>query len=325
LRVCVIGGCGFIGSHTVKHLTDSGCKVLVLDSFTQYCKVPTITSQHHYNVNYRHQHLLNQSTVMRCSTLNKNDLRRKLYGFKPHVILTFASLPIVSIAKDQTEEAFHNIVSGTVNILEVLRDMKCHCRVVFVSSSMVYGNFCYDPQPEDSPAYPRNVYGGMKLATENIIRSFHWQYGIPFTIIRPSCVYGPTDNNHRIVQNFLEAAISKTSAQVDDVTKTMDFSYVKDVAVGISAACTNKKADGQTFNITYGKARRIQELITIIRNHFSDFAVTKNASDPIAPRRWALDISNAVGRLNYNPRYDLEMGIAEYAMFLKKAMRGGSA
>ena len=320
MRVCVIGGAGFIGSHTVKCLTDGGCRVMVLDSFTQYCKQP-LTKQHHYNVNYRHSVYLKDASVIRCSTLNKGDLRRKLYGFRPHVVLTFASLPIVSMAREQAEEAFHSIVSGTVNILEVLRDMKSNCRLVYVSSSMVYGNFTIDPQPEAIPLYPRNIYGGMKLAGENIIRSYHWQFGIPFTIIRPSCVYGPTDNNHRIVQNFLEAAISKTSAQVDDVTKLMDFSYVADVAYGISTACTSKKADGQTFNITYGKARRIQELINMIRNHFSDFTVTKQTTKAASPRRWALDISNAAMKLNYNPRYDLEMGIAEYAVFLKKAMK----
>jgi len=321
MRVCVIGGAGFIGSHTVKRLTDDGHKVLVLDSFTQYCKQP-LTKQHHYNVNYRHENLLDQATVMRCSTLNKGDLRRKLYSFKPHVVLTFASLPIVSMAKEQAEEAYHSIVSGTVNILEILRDIKCHCRLVYVSSSMVYGNFSEDPQSEKVVLFPRNVYGGMKLAGENIIRSYRWQYGIPFTIIRPSCVYGPTDNNHRIVQNFLEAAISKTAATVDDEMKVMDFSYVSDVADGIAFACEHKEAEGQTFNITYGKGRRIQELITMVRNHFSDFAVTKVASKTDTPRRWALDISNASNVLGYQPRYDLEMGIAEYVMFLKKAMKG---
>lgn len=320
MRVCVIGGAGFIGSHTVKRLTDEGCKVLVLDSFTQYCKEPVITPQHHYNVNYRHKHLLNDSTVMRCSTLNKGDLRRKLYGFKPHIVLTFASLPIVGLSKQQSEEAFCSIVSGTVNILEILRDMKCHCRLVYVSSSMVYGNFIVDPQSESVPCYPRNVYGGMKLAGENIIRSYHWEYDIPFTIIRPSCVYGPTDNNHRIVQNFLEAAISKSAANVDDELKVMDFSYVSDVAKGIALACLSKAADGGTFNITCGHGRTIRDLICIIRSHCKDFAVTKSKMADTSPKRCALDVSMAKSTFGYSPKYNLEMGVAEYLMFLKKAM-----
>ncbi|RLI44597.1 3-beta hydroxysteroid dehydrogenase [Candidatus Bathyarchaeota archaeon] len=317
-KVLITGGAGFIGSHTTRRFLDAGIEVAVLDAFHVY--ILPIQPWFLENMNSRFSYLLRGGRIIRGSTLNKDDLRRTVFEVKPECIVHFAALPLANVAVRKSEEAFQGILQGTVNILEVLRDVDFIQRFVYISSSMVYGDFEKVPVPEDARKNPKDIYGGMKLAGEILTKVYALRYNIPYTIIRPSAVYGPTDNNRRVVQIFLENAFAGRPIQVVRGPDTvLDFTYVKDIAEGIFLATISELGANQIFNITRGEGRSLSELVNILRKHFPNLQVKeKEETDSFRPRRGALDISKARQLLGYNPKWSLEKGVEDYIDFIRK-------
>ena len=116
---------------------------------------------------------------------------------------------------------------------------------------MVYGDFKNKSVKENDETNPKDLYGIMKLAGENITIGLCQLFNIPFSIIRPSAVYGPTDINHRVSQIFLEKAIKKEKIVLYGKDEMLDFTYVDDIAEGIIIVAISKKSNGETFNITF--------------------------------------------------------------------------
>ena len=317
-KILITGGAGFVGSHTTKDFVDHGYEVAVLDAFHIY--VLPIQEWFLENMNYRFQYLLKDARIERGSTLNKDDLRRIIVDFRPNRIVHFAALPLANVAVRKSEEAFQGILQGTVNLLEILRDLDFVERFVYISSSMVYGDFEKVPVPESARKSPKDIYGGMKLAGEILTKVYAQRYGIPYTIVRPSAVYGPTDNNRRVIQLFLERAFRKQPLQIRRGNDSrLDFTYVKDLAMGIRLATLSPQAENQEFNITYGESRTLDDVVQILRHYFPDLQV-QEVQDPetFRPRRGALDISKAKQLLGYSPQWPLERGLPEYIDFMQR-------
>ncbi|MBD3422627.1 MAG: NAD-dependent epimerase/dehydratase family protein [Chitinivibrionales bacterium] len=322
-RVLVTGGAGFVGSHLVKILCDEGHEVFVIDSFTQYIE-PPIDNIYLYNVNYRFEKLLKDAQILRGNTHNKDEIRRRILKIKPEYIVHFAALPLANIAIEYSEEAFETIVGGTVNLLEVLRDMDFITKFVYISSSMVYGDFKVTPIPEDCEKEPKEIYGGMKLAGEYMVKVYSQRYEIPYSIVRPSAVYGPTDNNRRVVGLFLTNAVKGKKIRAKNADTTLlDFSFVEDVADGIKLVTLSGKANNETFNITRGRSRSLKELVTTIGNMYPEIEIEFVEGGTFRPNRGALDVTKAKELLNYRPKIEIEEGVKRYATFLEKAHKTG--
>ena len=316
-RGLVTGGAGFIGSHTVRRLLDTGHEVFAYDFFHQY--IHPIQPTFLENMQYRFDTLLNGAQVLRGSTTNKDGLRRHLMEVQPEYIIHLAALPLANVALRQTEEAFEGIVQGTVNMLEILRDMEGIKRFVYISSSMIYGDFKQIPMPEDGPKDPKEIYGGMKLCGELLVRVFSKRYGIPYSIVRPSAVYGPTDNNRRVLQIFVENAVcGKPINAVDPESTFLDFSYVKDVAEGLRCVTFAPAAQNEDFNVTCGEGRSLGEAVEVLRKHFPNLDVRVKANEEtFRPNRGALDVTKAERLAGYKSTYTLEQGITEYVEYMR--------
>jgi nucleoside-diphosphate-sugar epimerase len=316
-RILVTGGAGFVGSHTVRKLLEMGHDVDVLDVFQQYAY--PIDQSYLDNNRYRFEVLLEGANIIRGNTLNKDEVRRTISDIRPETIIHFAALPLANVAIQKSEEAFGTILQGTTNLLEVVRDSDSITRFVYISSSLVYGDFVSDPLPEDAPKDPKEIYGAMKYAGEILVKVFGARYSFGASIVRPSAVYGPTDNNRRVLQLFIERAMAGQPLRVaDGKTTFLDFSYVTDTAQGVAAVATSDHAQGEAFNITRGVGRSLAEAVEILRGHFPTITVEETALEAFRPRRGALDITKARELVGYSPEYDLEKGISEYVEFIKR-------
>ncbi len=316
-RVLVTGGAGLIGSHLVREMLDAGHNVLALDAFTQY-RMPTVNEDAGYNFDYRMNKLLAGAQVLRGNVCDKDHLRRQFVSFQPDCVVHFAAMPLADMAIEFSEEALGCIINGTVNLLEIARDMPAIRRFVYISSSMVYGDFERDPIPEDATTSPKEIYGGMKLAGEQLVKVYSQRYDIPFTIVRPSAVYGPSDNNRRVLHTFLMNAIQGHKLRVKNAETTrLDFSYVKDVALGIRLAALSPRGRGEIFNITRGEGRTLEEAVRIIRCLYPSTSIEYVTGSSFRPRRGALDISKARRLLGYAPMVNLEDGINRYAQYIE--------
>ena len=316
-RILVTGGAGFIGSHTVRTLLDSGVEIVVLDPLHQY--VYPIQPSYLENMRYRFEALLKGATVMRGTTLNKDDLRRLIIEVRPSRIVHFAALPLANLSIRNSGEAFDSILQGTVNILEVLRDVDFVERLVYVSSSLAYGDFATSPVKEEAQKEPKEIYGGMKLAGEILTKVFSSRYGFDHAIVRPSAVYGPTDNNRRVLQIFVENAFKGEPLRLKNgATTYLDFTYVKDTAHGVQRTALGAGARNETFNITRGEACSLMEAAMTIKQMFADVVIEDESVESFYPERGALDISKAQRLLGYSPQYSLGQGLEEYVGFMRR-------
>jgi len=315
-RVFISGGAGFFGSYTVRQLLDLNHEVLLYDSFLHYMHPMELT--HLYNIQYRLRGILDKVNVVRGSTQDYDFLQRTIRQFKPTHIIHLAAMPLPKMAIEQPEEAARAIVQGTMNILQAVRDLDTLERFVYISSSMVYGDFQRVPCDEDHPTRPKEVYGGLKLSGEIFTRVYTKLYGVDHAIVRPSALYGPADNNRRVLDIFLENALRGKPLQVLGDETALDFTFVTDAAAGLVAATLHPAGRNQTFNLTRGQGRTILEAAEIITRLVPGTKIENLEADNKMPRRGVLDIAKATETIGFQPKVSLEEGLEIYLGYLKE-------
>jgi nucleoside-diphosphate-sugar epimerase len=320
MKVLITGGAGFIGYYITKELISSGDEVIIYDSFLNY--IDPAQSKYQDYLKLRLKEIKNKVDLVKGDIRDKDIFLQELKKYKPEAIINLAALPISTVSNKYSEEAFEINLKGAVNVLESIRKVNFVDRFVHASSSMVYGDFEYIPADERHPLNPMDVYGGTKLASEILAKVYNKQYGINYTIIRPSTVYGPTDANRRVTQIFVENALTNKPLVLHNGGQSkLDFSYVEDVAHGFVLALKSKNAVNEVFNITNGQGRSLKELAEIIKKIVPDVEIKYKESpkDEKRPERGTLDISKAKKLLNYGPKYSLEEGMEKYVEFVKKS------
>ena len=306
-RALLIGGAGFVGAYLARELLERDEEVVVLDGARSY--LPGGERNAARARAWRHKTLLKGATVRSGGPDDGEHLRREVAAVRPDVVVQLANLPVVAVAARDSAAARRAIVGATANVLAATADAAPSARLVYVSSSMVYGDFVADPQPEDAPLRPREPYGACKLAAEERVRSS----ALDWTIVRPSAVYGPGDANGRFLQRLVEAAaLERTLELTADPAARLDFTWVGDLAAGLAQAALSAAASRRAFNITAGRARSLREAIDIVRGLGHEVEVRAREVATLHPRRGTLDIARARSALGYRPRWSLEQGLAAY-------------
>lgn len=324
MKFLITGGDGFIGFHICKELLRQKDKIIIYDAHKHY--TPLEKSKWFKYQIYRMQELGNKIIRINGDITDRGLLKESLEIHKPDIIIHLAALPIANVSNDYPEEARRNILDGIITLMDILRELKSKTKVIYASSSMVYGDFLRDKKGNIIPAYENQIYspvclyGAMKLSGEYIVKVYSKRFGIPFVIIRPSAVYGPTDCNDRVTQIFAEKALKGEKLILDNGgLHQLDFSYVDDVAKGFILASKSKKAIGETFNITAGHGRKIKEIPGILSRILNKQIPTEIRKIYVfRPNRGTLDISKAKRLLGYKPKYSLENGMKEYVKFIQK-------
>jgi nucleoside-diphosphate-sugar epimerase len=314
-KVLITGGAGFIGYHLTKKLLDLGMEVIIYDNFVNY----TINAVSHYlpYLNYRLNDIQDRACIVRGDIRDRGYFAQVLKEHGPEVVVHLAAIPIAKAANQFSDEAVQINLNGTINLLECLRNSPVTERFVYISSSCVYGDFHYEPADEYHPLNPIDVYGGTKLSSEILTRSFGTRFGIEHVIVRPSAVYGPTDANRRVTQIMIENAIQgKPLVLFNAGLDRVDFTYVDDAVAGIALAALGEQAKNETFNITQGSGKSILDLVEVLRTRFPDLRVIEKPQDERRPSRGTLAIGKAEKMLGYAPAYDLGKGINAYLDFL---------
>lgn len=317
-KVMITGGAGFIGSYVSRQLLSQGHEVIVYDAFVHYIS-PMKSILKDY-IELRFSGIEDQIDFRRGDTRDKAHLRRVILDTKPDYILHLAALPIADLSNRHSEEALTSILEGAVNVLEVLRDVDFVKRFVYISSSMIYGDFEEIPAPEDHPKRPKDIYGGTKYAGEVLTETYSRRYGIPYSIIRPSAVYGPYDVNRRVSQIFVEnALLGKPIKLFGGGYQALDFTFVEDTAEGIIKVMFNESGNGEAFNITYGRGYTLREFAEILQGHFPDLEIQiVEEEDVFRPKRGALSIQKAKKLVGYEPKVSLEDGLQRYLDVYRK-------
>lgn len=314
--ILIVGSAGFIGGYVSRKLCDLGWEVIGVDNMTVYKPNEYDLYSKHYSIRSATQ-LNDLAASYRIDASQSPELAELLQRHKPNVVLNIGGSSVADVAKNNITEAVTSIYGLNANILQNIRDLHFVQRYVYISSSMVYGDFTADPQPEDAAKQPKDPYGATKLGAEHLIRSFHEQFGTQYTIVRPSAVYGPLDSNMRVTGIFIRNASLGKPLRVNDVTEALDFTYVEDTADGIVRACTHPAAANESFNITRGDAQTIERFAIEVGKHYPEIGVIYGAdAEHMAgldrPKRGSLDINKAKALIGYEPRYSIDEGVAKY-------------
>ena len=203
---------------------------------------------------------------------------------------------------------------GLLSLLEASKTCQIK-KFVYVSSSMVYGNFTeegFDGIDEYHPTNPIGQYGIMKLAGEWLVKDYARRTNMAFTIIRPSAVYGPYDVEDRVVSKFLLAAMRGDVIQVNGPKEQLDFTYVDDAADGIASASVSEDTDNMTYNVTRGSSRTLLEAAELAVRIAGQGQIRVNDRDDNFPSRGQLSTVRARSDFNFNPQTDIEQGFQEY-------------
>lgn len=314
-KIVVTGGLGFIGSNLANKLSKKN-KVYILDNFTDYSELSKREYKH--NINLRKKLLLKKCKIIKSSLLNSKSTREKILKIKPDIIVHLAALPIASIAMKNHKEGFESIFETTFNLLESLKMLKKKPLFIYTSSSMVYGNFEKNSVSEKSKVNPIDIYGSFKLAGEIITKTYAKIYNFKYIIIRPSAVYGPMDNNNRVIRMLLKAAMNNEILKINNPKTTfLDFTYVDDLTEGFIKAISSRKYN-EVYNITYGKAKSLEYLKKILLDHFQGLKYKIYNKKNFRPKRGTLKILKARKMIGYKPNFNLKEGIKKYIDFLKK-------
>lgn len=328
------GGMGFIGYHLAKRLLEDKNNVIIYDAQKHY--IPIDKSSWPYYSVYRVSNLNKickeqgmQLTMIRGDCIDRELLRETLEKTRPDVIIHLAALSIAGICSGNPTEARLNIFDNTMVVLDVLKEITFPFeRLLYLSSSMVYGNFPRDdrgmiiPVKEDQPCEPIDIYGAMKLSCEHIVKAYHCVFGIPYTIIRPSAVYGHTDCNRRVTEIFLSNALHGKELLLDNKgTHQLDFTYIDDLIGGLILALNSKLTLNDTYNVSGGKGWSINQLADIVCGLIPGTKIRRVDAVPYRPNRGAQDISKAYRVFGYSPRYDLEKGLKTYMDSFKKDIK----
>jgi len=322
MKVLIAGSHGFIGGYLSHFFADKGWEVIGVDKVTLYKPAQYELFLKHYEIREKTQ-LKGLKAFYRLDCCYGAQLARIIQKHKPDIIINLASVSAADVCKKNTEEAVESIYQLNANMLETIKDYKNLQRYVFISSSMVYGDFQSEKPDEEVPKFPKDPYGATKLGAEFLIQAFQHQFNISFSIVRPSAVYGPLDSNMRVTGIFMRNAHLGKPLKINDVNERLDFTYVDDVVQGIFLAATHPKAENQVFNITRGEGRTILEFAQEIIKHYPNVKIeigdqSEHMEGLVRPMRGALGIDKAKKLLGYRPKYSIAKGVEKYVREWKK-------
>ena len=306
----VTGGAGFIGSHLVEELVRRGQRVRVLDDFS--------TGRPD-----------NLAHVREGIELVEGDIRDRsvVQAVMQDVdyVLHQAALPSVprSVADPLTTNEVN--VTGTLNVLLAARDAHVK-RLVFASSSSVYGDSPTLPKHEDMPTNPLSPYAVSKLAGETYCRAFHGVYGLPTVALRYFNVFGPrqdpSSQYSAVIPRFITAALRGQPLTIyGDGNQSRDFTYVANVVAANLLACETPAACGHALNASCGRRYTLLELVSQLESLLGKGPLPAEhlPPQPGDVRDSMGDIRKARQLLGYEPSVDFERGLEQTVRFVSQS------
>jgi len=309
MKILIVGGAGYIGSHINKELTKKGFETVVFDSLVK-----------------GHQEAVKWGEFFQGDLANIEDLRQVFSKYKIDAVLHFAAFIEVGESVKDPQKYYQNNVKNTLNLFQVMleNDVK---KLIFSSTAATFGNPQYTPIDEKHPQVPINPYGQAKLMVEKILADYDFAYGLKYVALRyfNACgadLYNEIGENHtpesHLIPLILDAAIGKredikifgTDYPTPDGTCVRDYVHVTDLAQAhiLALQYLIDGNDSNSFNLGNGKGFSVKEVIDAAKKVTGvDFKVTEVERRAGDPPELVADSTKAKQVLKWQPQYaDLE-------------------
>jgi UDP-glucuronate 4-epimerase len=305
--VLVTGGAGFIGSHLVERLAARGDRVAIYDNFDPYYDRAT------KEANIGAALTTGSVRLVEADILDREKLFETFAAARPTKVVHLAARPGVR-PSFETPQLYVDInVSGTLNVLLACRKYAIE-RLIFASSSSVYGSVKGAAQEQVTPLKPLSPYGASKVAGEALCSAFSRRSGLSVTALRFFTVFGPRQRPDMAVNRFTRMIMGGETVPVyGDGSSRRDYTYVSDTINGIVAAMDVDLPGSSVFNLGRGQPVALRDLLKLV-----EFGLDRRArlqfmdAQPGDPLSTCADITRAHAVLGYEPRVSTEQGVIRY-------------
>lgn len=310
-KALVTGGAGFIGSTLVDSLLRLGCTVVAFDNFDEF-----YTGK---EKNVGHNLSNPKFSLVRGSILDAKVLEEAMKGAQ--VVFHLAGQAGVRYCIENPLKAEEVNAKGTVCVLQAVRTQRTVKKMIYASSSSIFGNPVKPMLSEDHPQNPTSPYGVSKLAGEKYCLAFHETYGTPVTCLRYFSVYGPRGRPDQVVYSFAKRVMEGQPPLIyGNGRQSRDFTFVSDIVGGTVLAAMADESVGETFNLGYGKEFPIEAVARMVIDSFGADLEPKfvEAYKGDFPKTLCQN-NKARTVLRWSPQVDFQTGVAEFLRWFKDA------
>jgi nucleoside-diphosphate-sugar epimerase len=311
MKILVTGGMGLIGHHVVSKLEQLGHDVVIVDTQTNYGIIPQ--EEVNYLVSERKKKIKTYQNF-KFDICSAGNIEWLFAANKFDIVIHMASFPRQKVVNANPPWGSRVMSEGLLNLCEMSKKNNVK-KFVYISSSMVYGDFTNDVT-EDYNCKPQGQYGILKLTGEHLVKDYTRRGCFNHTIIRPSAVYGPLDVEDRVIAKFMLTAMRGATLKVNGAGETLDFTYVEDAAEGIVSASLSSNTDNKTYNITKSHSRSLLDAAQLAVKIVGKGSIEVRDKDADFPSRGALNIDAARRDFGYDPKVDVEEGFQKYYEWL---------
>jgi len=295
----ITGGAGFIGSNLVEELLNRGEKVTVLDNFS---------TGHRENL----KPFINDLELVEGDIRSLSTVYRAVDGVD--YVLHQAALPSVQRSVEDPMTTNEVNITGTLNVLIASRDRNVK-RVVFASSSSVYGNNNVLPKQEDMKPDPLSPYAAAKLTGEKYCKIFAEVYGLSTVVLRYFNVFGPrqdpTSQYSAVIPKFIYLMKNnKVPTIFGDGEQSRDFTFIKNVVHANLLACKSSDLIHEIFNCACQEQISVNQLVHYL-NEILETDIKPNYDKPRSGevKHSLADVSKARRLLNFYPEVNVKQGL----------------
>lgn len=311
----ITGGAGFIGSHLVDRLLDTGvAHVTVVDDFNDFydpaIKRANIT-RHLEDPRYH---------LSEIDIRDRAGLEQLFNANKFDCVVHLAARAGVRPSLSQPQLYADTNVNGTLNLLEVIRQNRIE-QFVFGSSSSVYGINAKVPFSEDDPIrQPISPYAATKAAGELLCHTYSHLYGLRCICLRFFTVYGPRQRPDLAIHKFARLiSEGKPIPVFGDGTTRRDYTYIDDIIAGVMAAIDYRQSDYEVINLGESRTVELNELIQLLEAALDMHAtIDRRPPQPGDVPQTFADISKARALLGYDPKTQIEAGLGRFVEWFRR-------
>ncbi|MEI6576812.1 MAG: NAD-dependent 4,6-dehydratase LegB [Bacteroidota bacterium] len=311
-KVLVTGAGGFIGSHLVEKLLESGCHVRAFvhyNSFNRWGWLDYAAAKENPRLE-----------VFVGDIRDPNGVRVAMKDID--VVFHLAALIGIPYSYHSPDSYVDTNVKGTLNILQAARDANVE-KIIHTSTSEIYGTAQFVPITEEHPVNPQSPYAATKSGADFLALTFYRSFGTPVSVVRPFNTYGPRQSTRAVIPTIITQIFDgKKVIKLGATSPTRDLNFVKDTAAGFIAAAISDKTLGEVVNLGTKQEISVGNLAKLIGQLAEREVEVISDEERIRPEaseveRLLADNSKALQLMDWKPGHSLEQGLSETIAWFK--------
>ncbi len=309
MKILITGGAGFIGSNLADKLYDLGNDIIIIDNFNDY-----------YSPEQKRKNIMNKPYIVyKADICDIDKLEQIFLDHNIDVVIHLAARAGVRPSLENPIAYGQTNLIGTMNILETMRKYGCK-KLLFASSSSVYGNCAADKFSEDIPrTNPISPYGATKLMCEEIAWTYAYLYNMKIIGYRFFTVYGPRMRPDLAIHKFAKMILHGDEIpKFGDGSNVRDYTYIDDITDGIIAGLSYDKTNFEIINLGGGNPVSLNQMIQTISDELGQTPRIKQMPMQAGDvDKTVSDCTKAARLLGYTPKIDFKTGVHNFIKWMK--------